>query len=72
VQIELSTQVQQAQINQDVIINKAQALADADVKRQTASAQSLKDVSIKEAEAYSGLKLGMGLQNKELLDYIEA
>lgn len=72
VKIELGTQVQQAEINKDVIINQAKAKAEADVQRQTATAQSLKDVALQEASAYAGLKTGMGLTNTELLSYIEA
>ena len=42
------------------------------MQKKTASAQSLKDVAVKEAEAYAGLKQGMSLDNKNLLAYIEA
>ena len=71
VAIELETKVSQAQIQQDVIINKARAEAQANVQRATASAQSFKDVQVKEAEAYAGLKTGLGMSNAQLLNYIE-
>jgi len=72
VAIELQTNVNQAEISRDVIVNKAEAEANSNTRQNLAQMQSFFDVEKQRADAYAGLKTNLGLENEQLIDYIQA
>ena len=70
--IELITAISKAQIQQSVAINEADAIAQADVQKNSAAMQSFYDIVTRQSSAYSLLKSSLNMNNDQLVKYVRA
>ena len=71
-QTRLETRIKEAEIQTDVIINNANATAEADKQKSQANMDAFYEVSTQQATAYATLKDTLGLTNEELIGYIKS
>jgi len=72
VKVEVDTKIKTADFQKNVTINIAEGEADALLKQNAASVDSLKQVQNTQTTAYSNLKNNLGLSNQALLNFVKA
>jgi hypothetical protein len=65
------TDVSKATIAQKVVVNAANATAQADIKKNAASMTAYFNVLKKQSNAYEGLKKELGLTSPQLINYVK-
>jgi len=72
VRVEVDTKIKTADFQKNVTINIAEGEADALLKQNNATIDSLKQVQNTQTTAYSNLKTNLGLSNAALLNFVKA
>jgi len=72
VKVEVDTKIKAAEFQKNVTINIAEGEADALLKQNNATVDSLKQVQNTQTTAYTNLKTNLGLSNAALLNFVKA